>query len=262
MSNLRVVTLNANGIRSAFRKGLARWLVATRPDIVCVQELKVQEKDLTDEMLCPAGLRGYFCFAQKPGYSGVAVYTRTPPLACQRRFGHATIDDEGRFIRLDFARWRAVSLYLPSGSSGEVRQDTKYEVMTAVARRLQHWQRQAAKDGRAFLLCGDFNIAHTQKDIRNWRGNQKNSGFLPEERAWMSRIFARGKWVDVFRQLNDNDAEYTWWSNRGQAWAKNVGWRIDYQIASPSLAAAATAARIYKTTRFSDHAPLIIDYQF
>lgn len=257
---LRVVSLNLNGIRSAWRKGLAAWLDEEKPDIVCLQEIKAQAKDLSDEMHAPAPLRGYFSLAARPGYSGVGVYTRRRPQAVQHRFGNAAVDDEGRFIRLDFPTCSVVSLYMPSGSSGEARQAFKYRLMAQFRRRFAAYQREAADTGRQFILCGDWNIARTQKDIRNWRGNQKNSGFLPEEREWIGALLAVG-WVDVFRRLNDSEGEYTWWSNRGNAWANNVGWRIDYQLATAGIAGKAARTAIYRAARFSDHAPLTIDYR-
>ena len=258
---LRVVSLNLNGVRAAFRKGLEEWLNACAPDLVCVQELKAQQRDLTVQTTTPAGLRGYFAHAARPGYSGVGIYARRPPQAVSKSFGVAGIDDEGRFIRLDYPRYSVVSLYLPSGSSGEQRQAFKYDIMDAVYAKLDDYRREAAADGRLFLLCGDLNIAHTEKDIRNWRGNRKNSGFLPEEREWFGRVLNDLQWDDVFRRLNNNDGEYTWWSNRGRAWENNVGWRIDYQLATPALANKAVRTFIYREQRFSDHAPLVIDYR-
>lgn len=257
---LRVVSLNLNGIRSAWRKGLEDWLAAQRPDIVCVQELKAQPQDMLAAMHRPGKLQGYFSHAVRPGYSGVGIYTRQAPQAVTHKFGDAAIDSEGRFIRLDFATCSVVSLYLPSGSSGEVRQEFKYRMMKKLRRRLAAYQRECTASGRQFILCADWNIAHTPQDIRNWRGNQKNSGFLPQERAWVDALLAAG-WVDVFRRLNDSDRAYTWWSNRGNAWANNVGWRIDYQLATAEVAAKAVRTAIYTETRFSDHAPLTIDYR-
>lgn len=255
---LSVVTLNANGIRAAHRKGFGDWLARGRADIVCVQELKAQAADLAPAIAAPAGMRGYFACAEKRGYSGVCIYSRQKPQAVCAAFGDGAIDAEGRFLRLDFAGYSVVSLYLPSGSSGEARQRFKYRMMDKVYPLLKRLR----ASGREFILCGDWNIAHAERDLRNWRANQKNSGFLPEERAWLSEVFNRLGWVDVFRRLNQEDGQYTWWSNRGRAWEKNVGWRIDYQIATPKIAAAARRAAIYKDERFSDHAPLTIDYRY
>jgi exodeoxyribonuclease-3 len=255
---LRIISLNLNGIRSATAKGFYPWLYQQNADIVCMQELKAQAGDMTREMLQPEGYYGYFHYAEKKGYSGVGIYSRRQPDAIIEGLGIADIDAEGRYIECQFGNLSVVSLYLPSGSSGEERQTFKFSVM---ARFLPHLEALIAS-GREVVICGDWNIAHQEIDLKNWRGNRKNSGFLPEERAWMSDLFERVSWADVYRKLHPEATDdcYTWWSNRGQAWAKNVGWRIDYQIATPSLAATARKAAIYKEQRFSDHAPLIIDY--
>ena len=173
-----------------------------------------------------------------------------------REFGCPEIDDEGRFLQADFGPLSIVSLYLPSGSSGDERQQFKYTVMDL----LENWLEERRQDGRDYIICGDWNIAHKQIDLKNWKSNQKNSGFLPEEREWMTKVFDELGYVDVFRQLNQEAEQYTWWSNRGQAWAKNVGWRLDYQVASPGIAEKAIATSIFKDQRFSDHAPLIVEY--
>jgi exodeoxyribonuclease III len=255
---LRIISLNLNGIRSASSKGFLQWLQSQEADIVCLQELKAQAANMSDEMLRPNGLHGYFHYAEKKGYSGVGIYSKKPADAVIQGLGYSDIDSEGRYLELQFAQLSIISLYLPSGSSSEERQQVKYSVME---RFYPHLAALIAS-GRQVVICGDWNIAHREIDLKNWRGNQKNSGFLPEERAWISRVFDELGWIDVYRQLHPLEAEqcYTWWSNRGQAWAKNVGWRIDYQIATPNMAAAAISSSIYKTQRFSDHAPLIIDY--
>jgi exodeoxyribonuclease-3 len=257
---LRVISLNLNGIRSAARKGWLDWAAAQQADVLCVQELKAQEADLDDSLRAVAGLHGQFHFAEKKGYSGVGLYSRKPPQAVRIGFGNPEFDAEGRYIEADFGAFTAVSIYLPSGSSSEERQQAKFRFMDCF---LPHLVELAAS-GREIVLCGDWNIAHMEKDLKNWRSNQKNSGFLPEERAWLTRVFDEVGWVDVYRRLHPEatDESYTWWSNRGQAWAKNVGWRLDYQIATPGLAASARRAAIYKDQRFSDHAPLTIDYDF
>jgi exodeoxyribonuclease-3 len=255
---MKIITLNLNGIRSAARKGFFPWLVRSRADVVCVQELKAQAADLDDAMREPGGLRGYFHPARKKGYSGVGLYCRRAPDRVVEGIGRRDIDAEGRCLRADFGRLSVISLYLPSGSSGPHRQKAKFEFMDAFLPQL----RKLAGEGRDIVLCGDWNIAHKEIDLRNWRSNRKNSGFLPQERAWLTRVFDELGWVDVYRRLHPEatGAAYTWWSNRGQAWARNVGWRIDYQIATPGLAATAARAAIYKKRRFSDHAPLAIDY--
>jgi exodeoxyribonuclease III len=253
---LRIITLNLNGIRSAARKGFFEWLARSRADIVCVQELKAQADDLSADMLAPAGYRGYFHHAEKKGYSGVGIYTRHQPARVNAGLGIADIDSEGRYVRADFGKLSVISVYLPSGSSSEERQQVKFGFME---RFLPHLKKLRAA-GREIVLCGDWNIAHKEIDLKNWRGNRKNSGFLPEERAWLTQVFDELGWVDVFRRVDQRAEQYTWWSNRGQAWARNVGWRIDYHIATPGIAAVARRAAIYKDERFSDHAPLTIDY--
>lgn len=255
---LRIISLNLNGIRSATTKGLFPWLEKQNADIICMQELKAQAPDMTREMLQPDGLYGYFHYAEKKGYSGVGIYSKRQPDAIIEGLGMPDIDAEGRYIEAQFGNLSVVSLYLPSGSSGEERQTVKFSVMERFLPRLM----QLKASGREVVICGDWNIAHCEIDLKNWRGNRKNSGFLPEERAWMSRIFSELGWIDVYRRLHPDTTDecYTWWSNRGQAWAKNVGWRIDYQIATPDIASKAAGTSVYKTERFSDHAPLIVDY--
>jgi len=253
---LRVITLNVNGIRSAERKGFARWLARAEPwDVVCLQEIKAGPDDIPRPLLAPRKSHATFAPAEKKGYSGVALYAKTPPRV-SIGFGHPEFDAEGRYVEAAFGDLTVISLYLPSGSSGPHRQASKFRFLDAFLPRLA--QLRAAK--REVILCGDWNIAHQPIDLRNWRSNQKNSGFLPEERAWLTRVFDELGFVDVFRRVDPRPDQYTWWSNRGQAWANNVGWRIDYQIATPGIAAKATAAKIYTHRRFSDHAPLIIDY--
>jgi exodeoxyribonuclease-3 len=255
---LRIITVNLNGIRAAVAKGFLRWLSRQRADCVCMQEIKAQETDLPRAILVPTGLTGHFHYAQKKGYSGAAMYCRRAPDAITTGFGSREFDPEGRFLRADFGRLSIVSVYLPSGSSSAQRQQAKFRFLAEFMPVLK----RLAASGREFILCGDWNIAHREIDLKNWRSNRKNSGFLPEERAWLTEVFERAGWVDVFRRLDPRPEQYTWWSNRGQAWSKNVGWRIDYQIATPGIASTARAASIYKNRRFSDHAPLIIDYDY
>jgi exodeoxyribonuclease III len=255
---MRIITLNLNGIRSAARKNFFRWMVRQRADVVCVQELKAQDCDLDKVMRAPGGFRGFFHCAEKKGYSGVGLYSRREPDRVEEGLGNADIDQEGRYLRADFGRLSVISVYLPSGSAGPHRQAIKYKFMEYFFPRLK----ELAACGREIVLCGDWNIAHKEIDLKNWRGNQKNSGFLPEERAWLTRVFDELLWIDVFRLVDVRAEQYTWWSNRGQAWAKNVGWRIDYQIATKKFASTARRVSIYKTQRFSDHAPLTIDYDY
>lgn len=253
---LRIITLNLNGIRSAAQKGFFRWLARQKADIVCLQEVRASHELVAKDFAEAARLRGYFHCAAKPGYSGVAVYTRHAPLAVREGIGHGEFDSEGRFLRLDFPGLSVVSVYLPSGSAGPHRQAAKYRCLDATYRYLQ----AIGREGREYVLCGDWNIAHREIDLKNWRANQKNSGFLPDERAWLDTVFRELKLVDVTRQLHPTSPQYTWWSNRGRAWENNVGWRIDYQLASESIAASARRSAVYTARRFSDHAPVIVDY--
>ena len=255
---MRVISLNLNGIRSAVNKGLLDWLRGQKPDVVCVQEIKAHAADLTEPMRNPGPLKGYFHFAEKRGYSGVGLYCRREPDQLIEGFGIADIDAEGRYLEARFGSLSVVSFYLPSGSTSEERLSVKFRFLERSIPRLH----ELATSGRDVIICGDWNIAHKEIDLRNWRSNQKNSGFLPEERAWLSGVFDHLGFVDVFRRIDPRTEQYTWWSNRGQAWAKNVGWRIDYQIATPAIAGKAAAASIYKARRFSDHAPLTIDYDY
>ncbi len=255
---MRIISANLNGIRSAVNKGFLNWLKTQDADVICLQELKAQATDMTAEMLAPEGYFGYFHYAEKKGYSGVGIYTKTKPDAVIEGLGMADIDSEGRYLELQFGNLSVVSLYLPSGSSGEERQTFKFSVMERFMPHLQTLK----NSGRDVVVCGDWNIAHQEADLKNYKGNKKNSGFLPEERAWLTELFSNVGWVDVYRKLHPNTTDecYTWWSNRGAAYEKNVGWRIDYQIATPEMAAKALTTSIYKAEKFSDHAPLIVDY--
>ncbi len=257
----RLITLNVNGIRSAANKGLRAWAESADADCMGVQELKAQPEDVAGHLDTVAGLRGHFHCAQKKGYSGVGLFVKKAPGAVITGIGNPEFDAEGRWVeaRYDTARRKLslISCYFPSGSSSAERQQAKFRFLALIYPHLLKLQRE-----REFILVGDVNIAHHEIDLKNWRSNQKNSGFLPEERAWMTKLLTEGGLVDVFRTLNTQPEQYTWWSNRGQAWAKNVGWRIDYHLATPGLAALARRESIYLDERFSDHAPLTIDYDF
>jgi exodeoxyribonuclease-3 len=257
---MKIISANLNGIRSASRKGFFDWMAKQDADFVCVQELKAQHGDMTPEFLTPLGYHGFFHYAAKKGYSGAGVYCRRHPDHIVIGFGDEEFDAEGRYVQCDFGKLSVVSVYCPSGSSSEERQQAKFRFMHCF---LPHLEKLAAC-GREVVICGDWNIAHQEIDLKNWKSNQKNSGFLPEERAWMSRVFGETGWRDVYRLVHPETTgeAYTWWSNRGESWAKNVGWRIDYQVATPGLAATAKAAAIYKDQRFSDHAPLTISYDW
>ena len=257
----RLISLNLNGIRSAANKGFIAWAESAGADCMGVQEVKAQADDVSGRFDTVAGLAGHFHFAHKKGYSGVGLYTRREPSDVIRGFDAEEFDAEGRWVetRFDTARRKLslISCYFPSGSSSEERQQAKFRFLDKMYPHLMRLKQQ-----REFILVGDVNIAHQAIDLKNWRSNQKNSGFTPEERAWMTRLLSEGGLVDVFRTLNPNPDQYTWWSNRGQAWAKNVGWRIDYHLATPGIAATARREHIYLAQRFSDHAPLVIDYDF
>lgn len=256
---MRIITANLNGIRSAANKGFFAWLQKQNADVICLQELKAQSADMTAEMQTPTGYYGYFHYAEKKGYSGVGIYSKVKPDAVIEGLGMTDIDREGRYIEAQFGNLSVVSLYLPSGSSGDERQAFKFSVLARIMPHLE----ALAKQGRDVVICGDINIAHQEIDLKNYKSNRKNSGFLPEERAWLGDLFERVGWTDVYRKLHPatTDECYTWWSNRGAAYEKNVGWRLDYQIATPELANNAIKSTIYKEQRFSDHAPLIVDYQ-
>jgi exodeoxyribonuclease-3 len=260
-SLFKLTSLNLNGIRSATSKGLEAWLAQAKPDCICVQEVKAQAADVAGKFEVLSGLQGHFHFAEKKGYSGVAVYTRQTPSDVIVGYGSAEFDLEGRYVELRFdtpaRKLSIISAYFPSGSSGEERQQAKFRFLAEM-----HPHLQALQAEREFILCGDINIAHQEIDLKNFKGNKKNSGFLPEERAWMTQLTTDGGLVDVYRQLEPTATDdcYTWWSNRGQAYAKNVGWRLDYHLATPALAATARGHAIYKGEKFSDHAPITIDY--
>jgi len=253
---MRIITLNVNGIRSAARRGLFEWLPRQRADVICLQEIKAGADHLDQPPFASKRFYSYYEPAVKRGYSGVAVLTHEHPDGLVRGFGTVEFDHEGRYIEVRFGDLSVVSLYAPSGSAGEHRQASKFRFLDAFLAHL----RRIREDGRRYVICGDWNIAHKEMDLRNWRSNQKNSGFLPEERAWLDRVFGELGFVDAFRIVDPRPEQYTWWSNRGQAWAKNVGWRIDYQVVSPALRDAVRSATIYKRKRFSDHAPLIMEY--
>ncbi|MGL4667915.1 MAG: exodeoxyribonuclease III [Saezia sp.] len=256
----RLISLNLNGIRSAHRKGVESWLEKVKPDCLCVQELKAQASDIEAKFEELAGLKGYFHYAKKPGYSGVAVYTRHEPTDVIYGMGSEEFDAEGRYVEARFdtpnKKVSVISCYFPSGSSSEERQEAKWRFLDYIYPHFLSLHKE-----REYILCGDVNIAHNNIDIKNWRGNQKNSGFLPEERAWLTRLLSEGGLVDVFRGLTQEPDLYTWWSNRGKAWENNVGWRIDYHLSTPGLASKAKEFSIYTQERFSDHAPLVIDYE-
>ncbi len=254
---MRIVSANLNGIRSAATKGFFEWMEGSGADVVCIQETKAQEHQL-DLLHRPEGWHAYFFDAVKPGYAGTAIYSRVKPDSIKTGLGFEICDTQGRWIEAQFGALTVASLYLPSGSASDEAQARKDVFLGELMPRMQEWK----KAGRQMVICGDWNIAHKEIDIKNWKGNLKNSGFLPHERAWLTQLFDEAGWVDAFRVLNQEAEQYTWWSNRGQAYAKNVGWRIDYHIVTPDLRDKIQSTSIYKDVKFSDHAPLILDYQF
>jgi exodeoxyribonuclease III len=254
---VRIISFNANGLRSAASKGFFDWFGAQDADLLCVQETKAQEHQLADVQFRPAGYRTFFRDAtSKKGYSGVAIYSRRTPDEVRTALGWSEFDEEGRYIEARFGNLSVVSLYFPSGSSGEERQQFKFRAMDWIAPIFDEW----LASGRDYVICGDWNIVRSRLDIRNWTSNQKNSGCLPEERAWLNGLIDQRGWVDTYRSLHPEGEDYTWWSQRGAARAKNVGWRIDYQIATPSLRGALRDCAIHADPKFSDHAPYIVDY--
>jgi len=254
----RIISLNVNGIRAAARKGFFDWLDKQNADVVCIQETKAQLHQLTDEIYSPSG---YFCFyedAEKKGYSGTAIYTRYKPKKIVRGYGDKEFDKEGRYLEVQLDDINIVSVYLPSGSSGDVRQEAKYRCLDSFGEHLKKLCRRRSE----YVICGDWNIVHKEKDIKNWKQNQRNSGCLPEERAWLDKVFGEYGFTDAFRTLPQDDHQYTWWSNRGRAWENNVGWRIDYHVITSGLKDKVKGSMIYRDEKFSDHAPVTIDYDW
>jgi len=252
----RIITCNTNGIRSAQRKGFFDWLAHQDADVVCIQETKAQAHQLSDPVFTPQGYHCYYNDAERKGYSGTALYSRARPNKVLTSLGWDPADSEGRYIQADYQGLSVISLYMPSGSSSDEALQKKFRFMEAFMEHLRALRRKR----REFIICADWNICHQNIDLKNWRSNQKNSGFLPEERAWLDVLYDEVGYIDSFRLVNEEPEQYTWWSNRGQAWAKNVGWRLDYQVITPKLAQRVVDASIYKDERFSDHAPQIMDY--
>ena len=253
---MRIITLNCNGIRAAARKGFFNWLATVDADIVCLQETKAQIDQLTDPIFHPDNFHSYYFDADKKGYAGTALYCRAKPLNITKGLGFEIADSEGRYLQADFNGLSVASLYLPSGSAGEERQARKLAFMGQF---MQH-MKMLRNDDREYIICGDWNICHKEIDLKNWKANKKNSGFLPEERQWLDELYYELGFIDAFRMVNQEADQYSWWSNRGQARAKNVGWRLDYHVISPGLQDKVLSAEIYTAQNFSDHAPVILDY--
>ena len=255
---MRVITFNANGIRSAADKGFFRWLAAQNADVICLQETRARIHQLSDDHFFPPGYHCHYFDAQRPGYAGTAIFSRIEPDHVQKGLGWEPVDSEGRWIQADYKDISVVSLYMPSGSSGEERQAIKFALMERLMPHLEALRRKK----REFIICADWNICHREIDLKNWRGNRKNSGFLPEERAWLDDLFGPVGYVDAFRVVNPHADQYTWWSNRGRARENNVGWRLDYMAVTPGLQPKVRAESVYRDERFSDHAPLTMDFDW
>lgn len=254
----KVTTLNLNGIRSAARKGFAEWLARHDADVVCVQEIKAAVEDIEDGLHQIGRHQGHFYAAERKGYAGVGLYSHKKPKVIRRGFGVPEFDQEGRYLEADFGNVTVVSLYAPSGSANEERYQSKLRFLDAFYPHLKALR----ESGREVIVCADWNIAHREIDLKNWKSNQKNPGFTPVERDWVTRVIDELGFVDTFRQLDPRPEQYSWWSNRGASWDKNVGWRLDYHLATPALAEKARSEAIYKAEKFSDHAPITIEYDF
>jgi exodeoxyribonuclease-3 len=253
---MKILTLNVCGIRASQKKGLFRWLSKQKFDFICLQEVRATNEQISFSEFGLKGYKRYMSEAEKKGYSGVCVYCKEKPTNVSKSFGSKIFEKEGRFIELKFKKLTIVSVYFPSGSSGEHRQLLKYKFMS----KFESYLKKIKSSKQTVIICGDWNIAHKEIDIRNWKSNKKNSGFLPEERQWLDKIINKHGFVDTFRVINKLPDNYTWWSNRGRAWDNNVGWRIDYQMLSPGNNIKTIDAKIYKKKRFSDHSPLIMSY--
>ena len=257
---MKLLSWNVNGIRAASRSGFLDWFSQQQADIVCVQETKAHPDQLSPEILHPLNYHSYWHSAQKAGYSGVATFSKVEPLRVQMGLGISEIDAEGRVLLTEFPHFVLLNTYFPNSQRDHARLGFKLSFCAAILQFCEKWRSQ----GKNVVICGDFNIAHQEIDLKNWKGNLKNSGFLPEERAWLTNLFNKVGYVDVYRALEPEATEscYTWWSNRGQAYAKNVGWRIDYHISTPGIGSTAKKTAVYKDERFSDHAPLTVDYDW
>lgn len=262
---LIVSTVNVNGLRAAAKKGYIEWLSASTADVVCLQEVRAEPEQLPDAVRAPEGWHVSQARSDARGRSGVALLSREQPDAVRIGFDVSEFALSGRYVEVDLPGLTVASLYLPSGEVGTDRQDEKERFMAAFLPYLVNLRKKAAAAGREVLVCGDWNIAHREVDLKNWRGNQKNSGFLPHERAWMDQVFGEAGYVDVVRALHPNVAgPYSWWSYRGKAFDNDTGWRIDYLVATPGLAQRAQSAAVERAPsydkRWSDHAPVTVTF--
>ncbi|WP_436991023.1 exodeoxyribonuclease III [Streptomyces sp. enrichment culture] len=262
---LTVTTANVNGVRAAAKKGFVEWLAGTAADVLCLQEVRAEESQLPEAVRAPEGWHAYHAPAAAKGRAGVSLYTRREPDAVRVGFGVSEFDTSGRYLEADLPGVTVASLYLPSGEVGTERQDEKVRFMDAFLPYLKELRERAAADGREVLVCGDWNIAHREADLKNWRANRNSSGFLPEEREWFGRVVDEAGYVDVVRALHpDQDGPYSWWSYRGRAFDNDSGWRIDYHMATPGLASRTLKAWVERAeshaARWSDHAPVTAVY--
>ncbi|ACU74603.1 exodeoxyribonuclease III Xth [Catenulispora acidiphila DSM 44928] len=267
MRVLTVSTVNVNGIRAAAAKGFTEWLKATPADVVCLQEVRAEPDQFPADLRAPEGWHTLVAPAAAKGRAGVALFSRVAPTTTRIGFGTPEFDTAGRYAEMHLPTLTIASLYLPTGEVGTERQAEKERFMAGFHAHLSALSTEAAQTGRAILICGDWNIAHDKADIKNWRANQKSSGFLPEERQWLTSVLTEAGYADVVRNLHPGvDGPYSWWSFRGKAFDNDTGWRIDYQMASANLAALATSAKVERAAtyaeRWSDHAPVTCAYDW
>ncbi|QIQ07037.1 exodeoxyribonuclease III [Streptomyces liangshanensis] len=260
---LTVTSVNVNGLRAAAKKGFVEWLAGTSADVVCLQEVRAEPDQLPAGVREPAGWHTVHAPALAKGRAGVSLYTRREPDGTRIGFGSEEFDASGRYVEVDLPGVTVASLYLPSGEVGTVRQEEKYRFMDEFLVYLEGLRKRAEAAGREVVVCGDWNIAHTPADLKNWKANAKSSGFLPEERAWLTRVFDEVGYVDVVRaQHPDQEGPYSWWSYRGRAFDNDSGWRIDLQVATPGLAERVVKAYVERAAthgeRWSDHAPVTV----
>ena len=251
---MKIVSYNINGIRAALIKGLDEWLIATSPDIVCLQEIKAREEQFDTTVFTDLGYHCYWYSAQKPGYSGTAILSKIKPESVSYGMNHESYDNEGRVIRADFKTFSIISVYMPSGSSGDLRQEFKMTFLDDFRNYITELSQQIPH----LIIAGDYNICHQAIDIHNPQRNQKTSGFLPEEREWLTSFMNVG-FIDTFRHFNQDPHHYSWWSYRANARAKNLGWRIDYLLASSSMKSRLSRAAILSQAKHSDHCPVLLE---
>ena len=251
---MKIVTYNINGIRAALRKGLDEWLKSTDPDVICLQEIKAREEQFDSSVFTNLGYHCYWYSAQKPGYSGTAILSKEKPIKVTYGMNHENYDNEGRVMRVDFETYSVISVYMPSGSSGDSRQAFKMTFLEDFHQYIFELIQQIPN----LIIAGDYNICHKAIDIHNPLRNQKTSGFLPEEREWLSTFIDLG-FIDTFRHFNQEPHQYSWWSYRANARAKNLGWRIDYLLATQSMESRLNRAAILSQAKHSDHCPVLVE---